>query len=435
MISSVLSVLAITLVACGEPDGPIAPDTNDGTDPVVVDTAPTTRAERPATLLTPTMYCHYRDVDRFYIDPRDTITIASGRLRSLPEFNVILIRTIGDTTDTLRLLDNRDPATSFWFDDTRISTVRWIPNGRYRVEIVDAINGTLLRRVYPDLEVRSLLLTGVSATSMARSATFKAKLLIPYFKGDARWRRVTAWMGSTQLAIEYSDASPYGVSFDNEFIIRASHPGSGVFMLRDEHSSEETTGPVITITDVPYSKYFTHASLSWIRTINWHKTTTTTLSDEVVKRKDTTFITTDTLLSDIRRGCCDTLTRGDTTKLTTTVNDQGRWQAVIVVDTAARACRSIILFWREYSSYSDRVDRSNASKFHSIRLRDVPVIIDDQGSWIIRLREADLERHMAEQVFRNDSVSEFVWTKTVHQAVGMLDPASPLYLELVLFTE
>lgn len=430
---ALLCVVCFVFTACSgdEESSPVDPS---GDGPVIErDTALTWTRQHEATLLTPVLYCHPNESAAIMMDVRDTFTIRSSRLTQLPRFVVWLVSLNDALPDTLHLFDNNHQSTSFWFDDHKISTMRWIPQGRYRVLIVDAGSHAVLRSVAPDLEVRSLLITGVNKTEASLSDSFHVYLKMPYYRGDARARNLTAWMGTTQLPIRYSNGSPYEYGLDHAVTVVASSPGSGVLVLREGRSGQESTGPHITVHDVAFSKYFRSADLTWSRRLDWKFEYRLRCGETVLQAKDSSFLTQDTLTKRIERGCCDTLTRGDTTKLTSAENNNDRWQAIIVVDTSALTCRFIRLFWHHSESYRDRTEVSGYYDEEVLSLVNVPVQVMPSGAWQIDLDERTISDHLAGSTFLRSytwrGIDCFARSQT---SVGELNVSVPMRLRLLL---
>lgn len=349
-----------------------------------------------AVLRTPIMYCSF--MERVYDrETRDTFTITGHSFVNMAPFQVWLVRVDGPMAETLKYFDNDQEKYRFWYNDNMISTMRWIPKGRYRALIVDARTHKVLQNVKPDLVVRSLQLQPLVKTTYDAGDRISLQTVFPWGYTNAYKYpnypkpRLTAWLGDRQLyfAPSTGESSP-GVDpiFYVELI--ASVVGTGRLSLRDSSINEEAFGPVITINDVPYTKYFEKATFEWDHAVAWTKTSVIGVDTSV-----TTYWERDTISSIVSRGCCDNITRGDTTKLTDQIRPNDRWQCVVVVDAARTRCRSIQLTYRRSSSYHSTGYSDGSSESVHLSLVDVPAVELTDGSWLIELDATTFATHVS----------------------------------------
>jgi hypothetical protein len=430
-----LLVLCAILTACSDEPGPVQPSTD-----VQRDTTDIESDTMAVILRTPLMYCPFNTL---WVEDkaRDTFTITGIGFERIHPFKIRLKRIDGASNDELLLFDNDDPKTAFWFNDRMISTMRWIPKGTYRVEIIDARTHRLLHSVLPDLEVRSLQLRPLSKTTYDAGDRIKLTTVFPWGYTNVRGRpeypspRISAWIGDQQLKTTYipREYSP-GTDPLYDVNLSASVPGTGRIRLIDSSINEEALGPIITINAVPYTKYVARATLEWDHTVTWTDTTVRSVGSSDTSVAERTL--RDTIHASIRRGCCDTITRGDTTKLTNEVATNDRWQAVIVVDVDRTLCRSIhVWYFRQSSSYY-RPGWSASSEGVWLKLADVPVTVLADGSWLIELDAPGFATHVSElSLTTSQSYYGEDGNGSSTRSVGAIQQGAPMRFRMLLHAQ
>jgi hypothetical protein len=431
----VLFGLCVVISACSDEDG--ATDPSSG---VRRDTADASQDTTMAILRTPLMYCarNYNP----YIEVRDTFTITGRDFSATRPFKIWLVRVDGTSRDTLRLFDNDSVKTAFWFNQSMISTMRWIPKGRYRAEIVDARTHRRMAKVTPDLEVRSLQLRPMERTSFESGDQISLTTVFPWafdlpYNVDAYLKRyITVWLGDRQLKvdtkIDMTNPYPEHTSF-YWLSAAASFSGTGQIKVRDSFLNEEALGPNITIADVPYTRYFAYGEVTWDKVMTWRYTDTVRYLETIVSGKDSTYTQRDTFRVRLRRGCCDTVTRGDTTRFTNGRDTNGFTQSVIIIDADASICRWITMEYVHSTSYSSNKESSNGRTTRSIILRDVPATVLADGSWSIDLDRAAFMRHLVSLDFSGWNSSTHVdYSNRFNQLVGTLTDSDPMRFRLLL---
>jgi hypothetical protein len=430
----VLCSLCVVISACSNDEGSTDPSTG-----VRRDTVDATQDTASAILRTPLMFCA-KNFDS-YGEVRDTFTITGRDFSATRPFKIWLVRVDGTARDTLRLFDNDSATTTFWFNQTMISTMRWIPKGRYRAEIVDAQTHRLLRSVHPELEVRSLQLRPLSKTTYYAGDRIKLTTVLPWgytnVSGQPEYPRprISAWIGDQQLKIAPStrEYTP-GIDPLYDVDLFASVHGTGRIRLIDSSINEEALGPIITINALPYTKYFTRATLEWDRAVTWTEATIrrdgspdTTVMERTLR---------DTIHAIIERGCCDTTTRGDTTKLTDAFSRNGRWQAIVVVDADRTLCRSILLTYNRSTSKRTPFSANGSCEAVRLTLVDVPITILADGSWVAELDAPTFASKVVDLTLSTSAYDEdgYGYGSAI-QANGVILPANPMRFRLQLHSQ
>jgi hypothetical protein len=364
----------------------------------IVDPGPTEQPDTSGPVLeTPQMWCTLLP---YYNGPHgiDTITISWQGLNSLPEFYVRAIRQDTATGDTIVLMNNRDQYKRFWYNDRLVSAERWIKPGRWRVELVAHDTWEVLGTTTPDLTVRYLKIDSVSDTEILAGSRFTVYLykaltgpngtLTTYFPSE-----VTAWLDDKQLKIFPGDQKEiYAWHWWFWLSVEATSVGSGRIIIKDARCNEIAYGPQITISHPPYSVYFKTGDLNLTTNVSWHSTYTVHSNGELKSRRETTYTDDSTFIQQLYRYCCDSTTKGDTSKFTRTDGRWPLWQAIIVVDTSSSSCPYVRLF-------IDYMDKPELPRRYNLEFRNMPATISSDGTWIISLDAEAFSRHITTSSF------------------------------------